>query len=317
MNTVSKSRMRKINTGELFSSEEQRQEATTEKILRLPLGELFPFHDHPFKVREDESMTTLMGSIEKHGVSDPVLARPRPEGGYELVSGHRRHRACQLLGMETIPVQVRNMDDDTAAILMVDTNLEQRQEKSFSEKAFAYKIWLDATKRQAGRPSKENVSQLGTQKRNDQKLAEQTGESRNQIQRYVRLTFLNPPLLTMVDEKKIAFNPAVELSYLTPEEQTNLLDAMDMEQTTPSLSQAQRLKKLSQQNACSHEVMCAIMSEQKKTEKSKSIFDDKDFLKELTSFFPANTPPQVQKKTLLRLLQSSNIKTLLAPQKER
>ncbi len=313
-------KMKRIHTDDLFTSEEQRQEAVAEKIQRLPLEELFPFHDHPFKVREDESMESLMTSIEKNGVSDPVLARPRPEGGYELVSGHRRHRACQLLGLETIPVQVRDMDDDTAAILMVDSNLEQRKDTSFREKAFAYKMWLEATKRQAGRPSLNNYSQVGNNlagKTSSAILAEQTGESKNQIFRFVRLTFLVPQLLDMVDEKKIAMNPAVELSYLKPEEQVDLLDVMDMEQATPSLSQAQRLKKFSQQDSCSHEVICAIMSEEKKPEKVKSIFEDQDFLKELSSYFPANTPPKIQKDTLLRLLRNSNVKGLFEPENER
>ncbi len=310
------SRIRLQSYEELYTSESQRQETEAEKILRLPLGELFPFHDHPFKVREDESMETLKASISQLGVSDPVLARPRPEGGYELVSGHRRHRACQLLGLETIPVQVRDMDDDTAAILMVDSNLEQRQNISFKEKAFAFKMKLNAIKNQGERTDLTS-GQVGPKLPAREIVAQDAKESPKQISRYVRLTELTPQLLDMVDEKKIAFNPAVELSYLKPEEQADLLDVMDMEQATPSLSQAQRLKKFSQQGSCDHNVICAIMSEEKKPEKQKSIFDDLDFQKEISNCFPNNTPPKVQKDALIRLLRSANIKALLAPQKER
>jgi len=224
---------------DLFSTEESRADKNREKIIELPLTELFPFKDHPFKVIDNESMLETAESIKQYGVLVPAIARPRDDGGYELVAGHRRKRASELAELETMPVIVRNLDDDEATIIMVDSNL-QRENVLPSERAFAYKMKLSAMKRKAGRPSKENVSQVGTQKRSDQLLAEQVGESRNQVQRYIRLTHLIPELLSMVDEKKIAFNPAVELSYLKDEEQIDLLEAMDMEQATPSLSQAQR-----------------------------------------------------------------------------
>ena len=231
--------------------------------MQLGLHDLQPFSKHPYKVRDDEAMRDMVESIKQYGVLSPAIARPMPDGGYELVSGHRRKRACELAGLETMPVIVRELDDDAAAILVVDSNL-QREGLLPSERAFAYKLKLEAMKRQAGRPSKENVSQVGTQKRSDQVMAEELGESRNQIQRYIRLTELIPPLLDMVDERKIAFNPAYELSFLTKDEQTMLLDAMDSEQATPSLSQAQRLKQFSQRGELDAAVMRAIMSEEKK-----------------------------------------------------
>ena len=233
------------------------------QISDLQLSVLQPFSRHPYKVRDDEAMRDMVESIKQYGVLSPAIARPMPDGGYELVSGHRRKRACELAGLETMPVIVRELDDDAAATLVVDSNL-QREGLLPSERAFAYKLKLEAMKRQAGRPSKENVSQVGTQKRSDQVMAEELGESRNQIQRYIRLTELIPPLLDMVDERKIAFNPAYELSFLTKDEQTLLLDAMDSEQATPSLSQAQRLKQFSQRGELDAAVMRAIMSEEKK-----------------------------------------------------
>ena len=226
---------------DLFSTEESRADAQREKVVEIPLSELHPFKGHPFKVKDDEAMMETADSIKQYGVLVPAIARPDPEGGYELVTGHRRHRASELAEKETMPVIVRDLDDDAATIIMVDSNL-QRESLLPSERAFAYKMKLDAMKRQAGRPSKENVSRVGTQKRSDQLLAEQVGQSRNQIQRYIRLTELIPELMDMVDEKKIALNPAYELSFLKKEEQVDLLDAMDSEQATPSLSQAQRLK---------------------------------------------------------------------------
>ena len=229
------------------------------QISDLQLSVLQPFSRHPYKVRDDEAMRDMVESIKQYGVLSPAIARPMPDGGYELVSGHRRKRACELAGLETMPVIVRELDDDAAAILVVDSNL-QREGLLPSERAFAYKLKLEAMKRQAGRPSKENVSQVGTQKRSDQVMAEELGESRNQIQRYIRLTELITPLLDMVDERKIAFNPAYELSFLTKDEQTLLLDAMDSEQATPSLSQAQRLKQFSQRGELDAAVMRAIMS---------------------------------------------------------
>ena len=226
---------------ELFSSQEERDEAKLSKIRDIPLEEIDDFPDHPFQVREDEDMFQLVESIKERGVITPATVRQKEDGRYELISGHRRKRACELAGFETLRCEVVDLDRDEATILMVESNF-QRSQILPSEKAHAYKMRLDAMKRQAGRPSKENVSQVGTQKRSDQLLAEQVGQSRNQIQRYIRLTELIPELMDMVDEKKIALNPAYELSFLKKEEQVDLLDAMDSEQATPSLSQAQRLK---------------------------------------------------------------------------
>ncbi len=284
---------------DLFSTEESRADAGREKVMEIALTELFPFKDHPFKVKDDEAMAETAESIKEYGVLVPAIARPRDEGGYELVAGHRRHRASELAGLDTMPVLVRNLDDDAATISRVDSNL-QRENILPSERAFAYKMKLSSMKRQVGRPTKENASQVGTQKRSDQVLAEQMGESRNQVQRYIRLTELIPELLDMVDDKKIAFNPAVELSYLKPEEQTNLLEAMDMEQATPSLSQAQRLKKFSAEGKCTLEAMCAIMSEEKKGELDKvTLTSDK-----LRKYFPKSYTPQKMEETILKLLET-------------
>ena len=228
--------------------------------MELPLEQLHPFRDHPFKVLDDDAMRETVESVERFGVLVPAIARPDPEGGYELVAGHRRHRACALAGMDTMPVIVRELDDDAATILMVDSNL-QRETILPSERAFAYKMKLEAMKHQGERTDLTS-SQLGTKLRADALLAEQAGSSRNQVQRYIRLTELVPPLLDLVDQRKIAFNPAYELSFLKPQEQLELLDAMDSEQATPSLSQAQRLKKFSQEGRLSLDVMRAIMSEE-------------------------------------------------------
>ena len=287
---------------DLFSTEETRQEAQAdaerEKVRMIPLDELHPFAHHPFKVKDDEAMQDTVESVKAYGVLVPAIARPREEGGYELVAGHRRHRASLLAGLAEMPVIVRAMDDDEATIIMVDSNL-QRETLLPSERAFAYRMKLEAMKRRAGRPSKENLSQVGTQKRSDQIMADQIGESRNQIQRFIRLTYLVPPLLDMVDEHKVAFNPAVELSYLTSEEQTALLDAMDSEQSTPSLSQAQRLKKFSQEGRLSEDVMRAILSEEKKPEVGKiTLSSDK-----LRRYFPKSYTPQQMEQTIFRLLE--------------
>lgn len=231
---------------DLFSTEESRTDATREKVVEIPLSELHPFRDHPFKVKDDEAMADTAESIRQYGVLVPAIARPDPNGGYELIAGHRRHHASEIAGKDTMPVIIRDLDDDAATIIMVDSNL-QREELLPSEKAFAYKMKLEAMKRQAGRPTKENCSQLGNNfgRKSSELFAEQIGQSKNQIFRYIRLTELIPPLLDMVDEKKIAFNPAYELSFLTKEEQAQLVETMDYEQATPSLSQAQRMKKLS------------------------------------------------------------------------
>lgn len=243
----------------LFSSESDRQDAKLEKVQNLRLSELFPFKDHPFQIRDDEEMEKMVDSIKDHGVLTPAIVRPRPEGGYELVSGHRRHRGCTLAGLDTMPCIVREMDDDTAVILMVDSNC-QREHILPSEKAKAYKMMLEAMKRQAGRPSSKNVSQVGTHLRSDQILAEQTGQSRNQIQRYIRLTDLIPDLLNMVDEGQLKLTPAVELSSLAPHEQEEVLEYLQYMECTPSLSQAQKLKSASKNAPLTPESIEKIMS---------------------------------------------------------
>ena len=283
---------------DLFSTEESRADEGREKVREIPLAELHPFRNHPFKVRDDERMLDTAESIREHGVLVPAIARPREEGGYELIAGHRRKRGCELAGLTTMPVIVRALDDDAATIIMVDSNI-QRENILPSERAFAYKMKLEAMRRQAGRPSKENVSQLGTQKRSDQIMAEQIGESRNQVHRYIRLTALLPELLDMVDERKMAFNPAVELSYLRPEEQRDLLETMDSEQTTPSLSQAQRMKKFSQEGRLNIDVMCAILSEEKRNDVDKITFRSDT----LRKYFPRSYTPQQMEQVILKLLE--------------
>ena len=283
---------------DLFATEEIREDAQREKVQNIPLGELHPFKNHPFKIKNDAAMQDTVDSVREYGVLVPAIARPDPDGGYELIAGHRRHHASELAGKETMPVIVRDLDDDAATIIMVDSNL-QREELLPSERAFAYKMKLDAMKRQAGRPSRENVSQVGTQKRSDQIMAEQVGESRNQIQRFIRLTELIPTLLDMVDERKIAFNPAVELSYLKKEEQTLLLEAMDSEQATPSLSQAQRLKKFSQQKMLSLDVMRVVMSEEKKTDLDRVTLKNET----LRRYFPKSYTPKQMEDTIIKLLE--------------
>ena len=283
---------------DLFSTEESRADDQREKIVEIPLSELFPFKDHPFKVLDNEAMIDTAESIKQYGVLVPAIARPRENGGYELVSGHRRKRACELANLETMPVIIRKLDDDAATIIMVDSNL-QRENILPSERAFAFKLKLEAIKRQGSRTDLTS-SQLGTKlSRADEIVAEQAGSSRNQVQRYIRLTSLTPELLSMVDEKKIAFNPAVELSYLKSEEQLILIEAMDTEQATPSLSQAQRLKKFSAEGKCNLEAMCAIMSEEKKGELDKvTLTGDK-----IKKYFPKNYTPQQMESTIIKLLE--------------
>lgn len=283
---------------DLFSTEESRADANREKVVEIPLTELFPFKDHPFKVKDDEAMLDTAESIKEYGVLVPAIARPRDEGGYELVAGHRRHRASELAGLETMPVLVRNLDDDAATIIMVDSNL-QRENILPSERAFAFKLKLDAIKRQGARTDLTSV-QVGQKLNARDVVAKEAGASAVQIHRFIRLTELTPELLGMVDDKKIAFNPAVELSYLKPEEQQNLLEAMDMEQATPSLSQAQRLKKFSAEGKCTLEAMCAIMSEEKKGEIDKvTLTSDK-----LRKYFPRSYTPQKMEQTILKLLET-------------
>ena len=264
----------------------------------MPLSELHPFEGHPFKVLDDELMEQTVESIKQIGIVSPLIVRTDPEGGYEILSGHRRLHAAELAGLETVPVIVKEMDDDAAVIFMVDSNL-QRENILPSERAFSYKMKLEAMRRTAGRPSKENVSQVGTQKRSDQIMAEEIGESRNQIQRFIRLTNLIPEILAMVDEKKIAFNPAVELSYLKPEEQKDFLEAMDYAQASPSLSQAQRLKKLSQEGNCTLEAMCEVMNEVKKDELDHVTIKN-DVLRK---YFPKSYTPKQMQDTIIKLLE--------------
>lgn len=283
---------------DMFSTDISRREEGQERIQEIALEDLHPFRNHPFKVLDDDAMEKTVESIKEFGVMVPAIARPCPTGGYELVAGHRRHHASQLAGKTTLPVIVREMDDDAATILMVDSNL-QREELLPSERAFAYKMKLDAMKRQAGRKKKENTSQVGTQKRSDQILAEEVGESRNQIQRYIRLTALNPTLLEMVDQKQLALNPAVELSYLKPDEQEKFMEAMDYAQATPSLSQAQRIKRLSQEGNCTLMAMRLIMNEEKKTDLDKVVIKN-DVLKR---YFPKSYTPRQMEDTIIKLLE--------------
>ena len=282
---------------EIFQTEETRIEASQEKVIDIPLKQLHPFKNHPFKVTDDESMLETAESITKHGVLVPVIARPREEGGYELISGHRRKRASELAGKETLPCIVRNLDDDAATIIMVDSNI-QRENILPSERAFAYKLKLDAIRRQAGRPSNNSRQVVGNLE-SAAIVGKDSGESGRQVQRFIRLTELVPELLDMVDAKKIAFNPAVELSYLMPHEQVQLMEAMDMEQSTPSLSQAQRLKKYSQDGKLTFDVMTAIMSEDKKGELDKVTLTGE----KLKKYFPKSYTPQQMEETILKLLE--------------
>lgn len=284
---------------DLFSTEENRQEEQREQVQQIPIDALHPFTNHPFKVLDDEAMTRTVESIAQYGVLAPLIARPRPDGdGYEIISGHRRQYAAKLAGLDTLPVIVRQMSDDAAVILMVDSNL-QREHILPSERALAYKMKLDAMRRTSGRPSKENVSQIGTQKRSDQIMAEELGESRNQIQRFIRLTNLIPELLDMVDEKKIAFNPAVELSYLDESQQRDFLEAMEDTQNAPSLSQAQRLKKLAQEGHFSYDVAFAVMGEEKKDELDKVVIKNDT----LRKYFPRSYTPKQMEDTIIKLLE--------------
>ena len=266
---------------------------------QIPIGELFPFKNHPFKVLDDESMQRTVESVEQYGVLAPLIARPRPEGGYEIISGHRRQHAAQLAGLETLPVIVRNMDDDAAVLLMVDSNL-QRENILPSERAFAYKMKLEAMKHQAGRPTQDNYSQVGNNfgTLSSEEMAEELGTSKNQIFRYIRLTNLVPELLDMVDEKKISFNPAVELSYLDTNQQRDFLEAMNDTQNAPSLSQAQRLKKLAQEGHFSYDVAFAVMGEEKKDELDKVVIKNDT----LRKYFPRSYTPKQMEDTIIKLL---------------
>ena len=284
---------------DLFSTEEKRQEEQREQVQQIPIDALHPFTNHPFKVLDDEAMTRTVESIAQYGVLAPLIARPRPEGGYEIISGHRRQYAAKLAGLDTLPVIVRQMSDDAAVILMVDSNL-QREHILPSERALAYKMKLDAMRRTSGRPSKENVSQIGTQKRSDQIMAEELGESRNQIQRFIRLTNLIPELLDMVDEKKISFNPAVELSYLDECQQRDFLEAMQDTQNAPSVSQAQQLKKMAQQGEFSYEKAFDVMGQEKKSEKDTVTIKNET----LRKYFPRSYTPKQMEEKIIQLLDA-------------
>ena len=284
---------------DLFSTEEGRQDAKLEKIQEIPLSELHPFRNHPFKVKDDEAMMETADSIKQYGVLVPAIARPDPEGGYELVAGHRRRRASELAEKETMPVIIRDLDDDAATIIMVDSNL-QRESLLPSERAFAYKMKLEAVKHQGARTDLTS-RQVGEKSQTSiQKVADQAGESQRQGQRYIRLTELIPELMDMVDEKKIALNPAYELSFLKKEEQVDLLDAMDSEQATPSLSQAQRLKKYSQEGHLTLDMMRVIMGEEKKSDLDRVTFTSDT----LRKYFPKSYTPQRMQETIIKLLEA-------------
>ena len=284
---------------DLFSTEEGRQDAKLEKIQEIPLSELHPFRNHPFKVKDDEAMMETADSIKQYGVLVPAIARPDPEGGYELVAGHRRRRASELAEKETMPVIIRDLDDDAATIIMVDSNL-QRESLLPSERAFAYKMKLEAVKHQGARTDLTS-RQVGEKSQTSiQKVADQAGESQRQVQRYIRLTELIPELMDMVDEKKIALNPAYELSFLKKEEQRDLLDAMDSEQATPSLSQAQRLKKYSQEGHLTLDMMRVIMGEEKKSDLDRVTFTSDT----LRKYFPKSYTPQRMQDTIIKLLEA-------------
>ena len=283
---------------DLFSTEESRADAQRERVMEIPLSALHPFQNHPFKVKDDEAMMETADSIRQYGVLGPAIARPDPNGGYELVAGHRRHRASELAEKETMPVIVRDLDDDAATIIMVDSNL-QRESLLPSERAFAYKMKLDAMKHQGARTDLTSA-QVGPKLTAAEKIAENSPDSKSQIKRFIRLTELVPELMDMVDEKKIAFNPAYELSFLKKEEQVDLLDAMDSEQATPSLSQAQRLKKFSQEGHLSIDVMRAIMSEEKKSELDKVTLTSDT----LRKYFPKSYTPQRMQETIIKLLEA-------------
>ena len=281
---------------DIFSTEESRQEQQREQVQQIPIGELFPFKNHPFKVLDDESMQRTVESVEQYGVLSPLIARPRPEGGYEIISGHRRQHAAQLAGLETLPVIVRQMDDDAAVLLMVDSNL-QRENILPSERAFAYKMKLEALKNQGAR-SDLTSPQVAAKFRSDDAVAKDQGISGDTVRRYIRLTNLVPELLDMVDEKKIAFNPAVELSYLDTNQQRDFLEAMQDTQNAPSLSQAQRLKKLAQEGHFSYDVAFAVMGEDKKGELDKVVIKNDT----LRKYFPRSYTPKQMEDTIIKLL---------------
>ena len=283
---------------DIFSTEESRQEQQREQVQQIPIGELFPFKNHPFKVLDDESMQRTVESVEQYGVLSPLIARPRPEGGYEIISGHRRQHAAQLAGLDALPVIVRQMDDDAAVLLMVDSNL-QRENILPSERAFAYKMKLEAIKNQGARSDLTSGQIVQKSKLSIERVAEDAGEGYKTVQRFIRLTNLIPELLDMVDEKKIAFNPAVELSYLDESQQRDFLEAMNDTQNAPSLSQAQRLKRLAQEGHFSYDVAFAVMVEEKKDELDKVVIKNDT----LRKYFPRSYTPKQMEDTIIKLLE--------------
>ena len=283
---------------DIFSTEESRQEQQREQVQQIPIGELFPFKNHPFKVLDDESMQRTVESVEQYGVLSPLIARPRPEGGYEIIPGHRRQHAAQLAGLDALPVIVRQMDDDAAVLLMVDSNL-QRENILPSERAFAYKMKLEAIKNQGARSDLTSGQIVQKSKLSIERVAEDAGEGYKTVQRFIRLTNLIPELLDMVDEKKIAFNPAVELSYLDESQQRDFLEAMQDTQNAPSLSQAQRLKKLAQEGHFSYDVAFAVMGEEKKDELDKVVIKNDT----LRKYFPRSYTPKQMEDTIIKLLE--------------
>ena len=295
---------------DIFSTEESRQEQQREQVQQIPIGELFPFKNHPFKVLDDESMQRTVESVEQYGVLSPLIARPRPEGGYEIISGHRRQHAAQLAGLDALPVIVRNMDDDAAVLLMVDSNL-QRENILPSERAFAYKMKLEALKNQGAR-SDLTSSQVGMKLQALDIVGQEAGDSRNQVHRFIRLTNLVPELLDMVDEKKISFNPAVELSYLDENQQRDFLEAMNDTQNAPSLSQAQQLKKLAQQGEFSYDAVYDIMNEEKKSELDTVTIKNET----LRKYFPRNYTPRQMESIIIKLLDQWQMKKQQAKQKK-
>ena len=282
---------------DIFSTEESRQEQQREQVQQIPIGELFPFKNHPFKVLDDESMQRTVESVEQYGVLSPLIARPRPEGGYEIISGHRRQHAAQLAGLDALPVIVRQMDDDAAVLLMVDSNL-QRENILPSERAFAYKMKLEAIKNQGARSDLTSGQIVQKSKLSIERVAEDAGEGYKTVQRFIRLTNLIPELLDMVDEKKIAFNPAVELSYLDESQQRDFLEAMNDTQNAPSLSQAQQLKRLAQEGHFSYDVAFAVMGEEKKDELDKVVIKNDT----LRKYFPRSFTPKQMEDTIIKLL---------------
>ena len=280
---------------DIFQTEENRADAQRERVQEIPLDQLKPFRNHPFKVRDDQRMLDTVDSIREYGVLVPAIARPDPEGGYELISGHRRKRGCEMAGLQTMPVIIRDLDDDAAVLVMVDSNI-QREELLPSERAFAYKMKLEALKHQGARS--DLTSMQVAQKLSVQKVGDDAGVSKDQVRRFIRLTELISELLDMVDERKLAFNPAVEVSYLKRDEQRMLLEAMDAEQTSPSLSQAQRLKKFSQVGRLTEEAMSAIMSEEKKSDMDKVTLRSDT----LRRYFPKSYTPKQMEQTIIKLL---------------